>query len=1594
MYHQTPRNNFSRVLPLFILGIMAVVNCSFGTEYLIDSIYNNRCIIRWRISPLSLREETSGPFFLGVIAAPSNPPEVQFRQESPSSPDVRIIRKKRCQTRYGYCYWTVFSVDKLNNTLDNSGKVTISFPNSRTELDKKECSIRHGILFSGIDPQNSTALPKQQAREPLGRKPYEHVLRIEVVHDGLYELSKEMLYEAGVPVEHISSEHYRLFCDGREVPIYITNSYRDHLGNNDKILFYGERLYEKGSSLPPYSNTNVYWLCWDGTRPGLRVREATGELRIDTRKYSEKNIQIEAQPFRDTLHFEYDNRIRWLGDIHQPQNMTTPEDTSNNVDRWYWGIVGENEITRFSIQLPAPYSADQATIRANLMGLSSIDEQNPDHTLQLLINDNSPGQNSIFSWDGTDTIIHNTPAFSASQLRTGKNTITFRTEPSSYPDRSALNWLEIAYTRSFRAFDNTLLFRRSSRDTGGITQFTIDGFSSPHIDLWDIDNNRVFSYFTTSRRTQNDTSGYSLIFQDSIQGSPHYYAGTRHKRRKPHAVSKDTLFHGWDAFNDADYIMVTSSKLRAALHPLAEYHRQKGMKVALISMDDVYNSFTNGIHDPDALLHMVRYLYYSGDRKPRYLLLGGDTSHDLDKNKSHSSLNVVPTHLSYVPGWGPSANDDYFACVDGNDNIPDLFVGRLPAQSREQMRELVTKTVSYLKAPSYGPWRHRLLLLGGAESAFADFNHIAQHDIIGSSMRTLRMDANPGSAHYYSTYAASRTLMDYVNTGVYAINFNGHGGGNVWSDNDFFRLEDISSLYNGQWGSGGRLPFIFSFTCLTGFFESISYKSLGEELLRHTNGGAIGFYGAAGYSSQQGNMLMNRFLLEHATKNDSISIGKLLWLTELKMLVYDAFKYLPQTRQYNFLGDPALEWNPPRDSISLSARIRPGKGSIDSCVVSAKLPGMSAAHAELCARSSAGEVFTTTVHTENDSIIFRFPLKKNAVIQDGNISLYAWNNTSHAYGCTSFSHNALNISDITIQPREPAAGESVYVSCRIDDHIDSALQEAVCLYAWGAPYGTISFENNAILPLHYNETAGIWHTTSSISVPSHYTETLTRLFVKIRTNGSNLRESAVYSFALRETGNLTFGAATPGLRWYKDSLSLHTQLLNNGTAPVYGFGVIARTTGTSTPLDTIVNYHTAHTLRPGESYRFDHSIYDIRGRHTFELLLVNPDSTNEMKRSDNFTRFTTRVSWKECTDGTDTLFCPDSSAFFISRTSCTPGSRLFLISHPAPALSPASSFRPHWLPLRGDDSVSYSGHIRNASGSDTSDSLHWTLLCDSASAHSALSKQITATGYKTGICLYDSIPEQWRYSPSQWYAKDYAVKSTVAEGYRIAAAVIYDCDAPHVDLTVAGYHVTQQGYAAKNAPFNLDISDPSGIPGSSISITLNNQPLQKSTLSELDLSQCRESFSVTAYPPAQHEYDSLRIHAADLAGNDTVVTYIYKPGKNLSISFLACHPNPFTARRTENTIREPIRLVYMITDDADRIDASIYTITGQVVRKWRYNSAEMTAPGYHEIVWDGTTQFGHRIANGTYYFVLEARNEEKKAKKILKIAKCEGYSLK
>ena len=79
-------------------------------------------------------------------------------------------------------------------------------------------------------------------------------------------------------------------------------------------------------------------------------------------------------------------------------------------------------------------------------------------------------------------------------------------------------------------------------------------------------------------------------------------------------------------------------------------------------------------------------------------------------------------------------------------------------------------------------------------------------------------------------------------------------------------------------------------------------------------------------------------------------------------------------------------------------------------------------------------------------------------------------------------------------------------------------------------------------------------------------------------------------------------------------------------------------------------------------------------------------------------------------------------------------------------------------------------------------------------------------------------------------------------------------------------------------------------------------------------------------------------------------------------------------------MQEDTKFTYILAnDDPAEISIKIYTVAGRLIKV--INSASNQI-GYNETFWDGTDEFGDKIANGVYFYKITAKAGSEKTEVI------------
>ncbi|MCH8272066.1 MAG: T9SS type A sorting domain-containing protein, partial [Candidatus Marinimicrobia bacterium] len=119
-------------------------------------------------------------------------------------------------------------------------------------------------------------------------------------------------------------------------------------------------------------------------------------------------------------------------------------------------------------------------------------------------------------------------------------------------------------------------------------------------------------------------------------------------------------------------------------------------------------------------------------------------------------------------------------------------------------------------------------------------------------------------------------------------------------------------------------------------------------------------------------------------------------------------------------------------------------------------------------------------------------------------------------------------------------------------------------------------------------------------------------------------------------------------------------------------------------------------------------------------------------------------------------------------------------------------------------------------------------------------------------------------------------------------------------------------------------------------------------------------------PPLDAGEHSVTVKAWDSYNNFSEETTVFNisSSEDLAIERVYNYPNPMLSESTDFT--------FYLTQPAEVVEISIYTVAGRLIRKIQDYSA--VSVGFQTIRWDGTDEVRDRIANGIYIYRLRAKS--------------------
>ena len=716
--------------------------------------------------------------------------------------------------------------------------------------------------------------------------------KVVVADDGLYRLTYADLQAAGLPINTLDPRRLQLFEGGSEVSIAVDGQADGRFDEGDSLLFYGRVLPSR------YSRQGVYW---------LRHGEVSG-VRMSARQTVSGTVP--AGVLRSTTRWEQNHYYDALF-------------PAADGDHWYAADLRPEIGYTATLRLPPLSAALTATLRVGLVGYTANPDAHPDHHAVVAVNGRPVGE---WWWDSEAPVVTATLPLGPdvlSSLNAGDNAITvslpgIRAPAQGDPivEGAWLDAIELDYAPLGASAGSNAV---SLRGQAGARRYTLGGLASPVRWLCDTTDPRRPVLLQGYEMVGPSNASYTLRFDDAPAHNPSYLVVTDGGVRGPVSVEADTPSNLRDATHGADYLIITHADFAGALLPLAAHRRAQGLRVVAVDVQDVYDEFSAGRLDPEAIRSFIAYASAQWSKPaPSYVLLVGDGSYDFLDYSGYGSRNYIPPYLQMVnPIWGETAADNRYVMLD-DDLLPDLMLGRLPVSSPAEAATVVQKIVDYERSPLAGDWNKRHVFVADVadpdEGDFAAWTDSVYNEFVaglqsGWSGKRIYLDDLPGTVAREGTLAA-------WNQGAILMSYVGHSSWHQWASISvaetsagsvryvpLFHLNDVAGLHNG-----GRLPVVLEMTCFTGFFHHPQYRTLDESLLGHAGGGAVATWSPSGLGLAEGHYFLHRAFYQEALGTDKIQLGAATWAAKVRLFsqVGGDGTYADLFDTYHLFGDPAM----------------------------------------------------------------------------------------------------------------------------------------------------------------------------------------------------------------------------------------------------------------------------------------------------------------------------------------------------------------------------------------------------------------------------------------------------------------------------------------------------------------------------------------------------------------------------------------------------------------------------------------------------------------------------------------------------------------
>jgi hypothetical protein len=369
----------------------------------------------------------------------------------------------------------------------------------------------------------------------------------------------------------------------------------------------------------------------------------------------------------------------------------------------------------------------------------------------------------------------------------------------------------------------------------------------------------------------------------------------------------------------ADAVIVAPREFLPALQPLVEHRQQQGHRFAYVPNTGSAAEIRAGI----------RRLAAGGGLK--FVLIAGDAEPAARVNPQIAA-RCVPANLEQAVvnvqyGSEPQiASDNAYADLDG-DQLPDLAVGRIPADTPAELSRMVAKILAYERNIDFGPWRQRVNFIAGV----GGFSPILD-TVIETATSKLLTSGIPASYDTRMTYGSWRSqycpdprlfhavTIERHNEGCLFWVYIGHGQATeldrVSIPGERFHILGVDDCRELKSRNGA--PIAIMLACYTAAFDQ-PQDCLAEDMLK-ADGGPVAVLGGSRVTMPYAMGVMGTAMMVEYFQTRWPTLGETIVAAKRRMMTPIDDKDHPAGMNRILLDGIATLMSPSRDQLEAERR--------------------------------------------------------------------------------------------------------------------------------------------------------------------------------------------------------------------------------------------------------------------------------------------------------------------------------------------------------------------------------------------------------------------------------------------------------------------------------------------------------------------------------------------------------------------------------------------------------------------------------------------------------------------------------------------------